>query len=435
MSVAGAALLLALFPALARAEPPAFPGALGFGAVARGGRGGEVVHVTTLSSSGKGSLVAALGGAVGPRIVVFDVGGVIHLKDEIRVPGRVTILGQTAPGDGITIEGGRLVVVGDDVIIRGLHLRPGKGKGEAKGARDGLSVGAEGRLVRRVIVDHNSLMWATDENLSTWYRVQDVTFSDNLIAEGLQNAGHPEGRHSMGMLIGEVTERISVLRNVFVSNFWRNPQIEACAGAEVINNLIYNYGPGGILVSGGPSQVDIIGNVLIPGPDTVNAGTRAAIELKDATPGSAYYLSDNETHLGRDAARGAGLALVAQAPLVLPQSGTPVLPAQRVRSLVLSEAGARLPRRDQIDARLIEEAASGSGGGVVSRSWGGKKWRPAKTKWPEDRDRDHDGIPDFAEPGLGLDPNVADSARIDPASGYAFIEIYANGLFGNPPAP
>jgi hypothetical protein len=401
---------------------------MGFGAIADGGRGGPVVRVTNLESRGKGSLSWALSDLSGPRIVVFNVGGVIRIRDEIRVNGDVTVLGQTAPGDGITVEGGRLAIVEDDVIIRGMHFRPGKGKGQDRSARDGISIGAESKTVRRVIIDHNSIMWATDENAATWYEVADVTYSNNIIAEGLLNAGHPDGEHSMGMLIGQNTKRISIIRNAFFSNYWRNPQIEATEATEVINNLIYNYGPGGIQISDGPSRVDVIGNVMIAGPDTPDVRTRPAIELEDSRSGTVYYVKDNQTPLGYDVASGAGLARRSGVPVVTPLSGTPILPSGEVRRHVLDAAGAWAPTRDRVDQRILDSLAANEGR-VRDDAWHGRKWRPESLSWPKKRDRDRDGIPDEAEARFGTNPEEADSDRIDPVTGYAYIELFANSLF------
>lgn len=415
---------LGSWPALAGI--PAFPGAAGFGAQATGGRGGAVVHVTNLGDRGAGSLRAALEQG-GPRIVVFDVGGIVRLSDEIRAKGDLTVLGQTAPGDGITVTGARIAVVGSNAVIRGLHLRPGRGAGQDKDARDGLSVGAESGIVSRVIVDGNSASWATDEVMSTWYRVSDITFSNNIIAEGLLKAGHSEKRHSMGMLIGESSDRVSVLRNLFVSNFWRNPQIEQTGGTEVINNVMVNYGPGGILVSQGPSRVDIIGNVLIAGKDTPDVGGRPAIELKADAAGTAYYVSDNRTPLGADAVHGAGTGYRVEARVVAGGDARRPLPSGKVVQVVTATAGARGQGLDPVDRRVIDRALAGKAE-VISKDWNRIDWRPAEVLRPEAADRDGDGIPDRAEAAVGSDAAVADSDRIDPVSGYAFIEVYANAL-------
>src|SRR5687768_16741984 len=84
--------------ALAAEAPLAFPGALGVAATTPGGRGGEIVRVTTLAPTGPGSFLEAVKKA-GPRIVVFEVGGVIDLSEstvKITEPF-LTIAGQTAP--------------------------------------------------------------------------------------------------------------------------------------------------------------------------------------------------------------------------------------------------------------------------------------------------------------------------------------------------
>ncbi|MDE6177943.1 MAG: polysaccharide lyase, partial [Duncaniella sp.] len=86
---------------LLRADRPNFPGAEGGGAYTAGGRGGEVYVVTSLADSGPGTLREACekGGA---RIVVFNVAGVIRLSSPIHVRAPyISILGQTAPGDGV----------------------------------------------------------------------------------------------------------------------------------------------------------------------------------------------------------------------------------------------------------------------------------------------------------------------------------------------
>src|SRR5262245_6169786 len=149
---------------------PAFPCAEGFGAIARGGRRGRIIKVTNLKSEGPGSLQAACA-EQGPRTIVFDVSGVIE-GDVIIEHGEVSILGQTAPGAGITIAGSlrsryRPRQPIDDIVIRFLRVRPPNARG-AQG--DGLQLSEN----KRVIVDHVSCSWATDETVDI-YGAQDVT--------------------------------------------------------------------------------------------------------------------------------------------------------------------------------------------------------------------------------------------------------------------
>ena len=100
---------------------------------ARGGRGGDVVHVTSLEDSEEeGTLRHALTVAEGPRIVVFDVGGVITTESRMTVNSQyVTLAGQTAPGKGVVVQGYPLGLSGaSDVIFRNFRVRPGTVSGQ-----------------------------------------------------------------------------------------------------------------------------------------------------------------------------------------------------------------------------------------------------------------------------------------------------------------
>lgn len=423
------ALWIAIFVATARAAAalPSFPGAEGYGATTPGGRGGPVLIVTSLADSGPGTLRWALEEMTGPRIVAFAVGGTIALTDQIAVNGSVTVAGQTAPGQGVTLTGGRLHVVGSDVIIRGLHVRPGNGPGQHLDERDGISIGGPDAVARNVVINHNSITWGTDENLASWYKVEDITLSDNLVAEGLNRSGHSEGQHSMGLLIGRKANRVTILRNLLISNNWRNPQLSDCIDCEVINNYVFNYGPGGLSVNSGTSRVDILNNVYEAGVNTADVATREVIELQPGTTKDSFYVAGNLTPMGPDAMRGAGTKRLR--PERIPDTTIhDPLPTAQVRAHLLAFAGNRAPTLDPVDTRIVQDAGHGYGAVIDAPPPDAQGWVPPTVTRPQSEDSDGDGIPDTTEATLGTDPARVDSQMIDPATGYAYIELYANAL-------
>ncbi|MFN3862221.1 MAG: polysaccharide lyase family 1 protein [Roseateles sp.] len=258
-----------------------------------GGQGGQILRVTTLAADGPGSLKAALD-TPGPRIVVFEVGGVIDMGGasyKLR-EGRVTIAGQTAPDPGITLVRGELDIAAADVIVQHLSIRPGAyGRARRSGRdQDGITT-SDG--ARRVIVDHCSFSWATDENLSVggsrfkgatpdqWREStsHEITYSHNLIYEGLGESVHLKGEHSKGTLVHDNASHILLLGNVYASNRERNPLFKGGVQAAMVNNLIYNPGSKAVhynLIAhewgDRPYQVGkitLVGNVYRAGPGTV----------------------------------------------------------------------------------------------------------------------------------------------------------------------
>jgi hypothetical protein len=145
-----------------------------------GGRGGRIIRVTNLEDSGPGSLRAAVE-ARGPRIVIFDVGGTIRLKSALVIrSGRITIAGQTAPGGGITLRDQTFSVHSDDVVVRFIRSRLGDVSGVVNDAM-WVSAGS------RIILDHVSASWGTDESLSvtSGREIRDVTVQWSIISESL----------------------------------------------------------------------------------------------------------------------------------------------------------------------------------------------------------------------------------------------------------
>jgi hypothetical protein len=225
---------------------------------------------------------------------VFEVGGVIDLaRSTLNITEPfLTIAGQTAPSPGITIVRGGIDIKTHDVIVRHIRIHTGV-DGQAK--RSGWEADAISTIAaRNVIVDHCSLIWAVDENLSAsgprftgnsveeWRRgtSHNITFSYNILAEGLAHASHPKGEHSKGSLIHDNATGILIYRNLYAHNFERNPLLKGGVHAVVVNNFIYN--PGAMAIHYNlmdlewgkqPYQLgelSAVGNVLRAGPSTRN---------------------------------------------------------------------------------------------------------------------------------------------------------------------
>ena len=389
--------IVALFMALslssgsavaADATPIAFPGAVGPAAHTPGGRGGQILRVTTLAPDGPGSLKAAIE-TPGPRIIVFEVAGVIDMGRttiEIKHPF-LTIAGQTAPGPGIALIRTGIDVKTHDVVMRHLRIYTGV-DGQPK--RSGWEADAFSTVAaHNVIIDHCTLMWAIDENMSAsgprftgktvaeWREgtSKNITFSNNLAAEGLADASHPKGEHSKGSLIHDNATGIVFYRNVWAHNVERNPLIKGGAQALMINNLIYNprhravhYNlmnlewVGHEYVTG---QITAVGNVMRGGNDT-DAGLPFLMLGGDGD--LEYYGKDNlfvDRHgqplpeVGRYGETQARL-IRAKAPLA-PVGGYNILPVRDVETSVLSTAGARPWARDAEEIRVLFFVAEGRG--------------------------------------------------------------------------
>lgn len=360
----------------------------GWAADTKGGAGGAIIRVTNLNAGGAGSLAAALA-ADGARIVVFEVGGVIDLQGAslaIKKP-YVTVAGQTAPHPGITLIRGELSIDARDVIVQHIAVRPGE-NGRAKKSgweADGLSThGAS-----NVIVDHCSFSWATDENLSAsgarfngktpddWAKGTShrVTYSHNIIAEGLSNATHAKGEHSKGTLIHDNAEQILIYGNLYASNVERNPLVKGGAKAAVVNNLIYNPGKRGVhynLVAEEWGEhaarigaVTIIGNVLRGGPDTrpwtslfsVGGPADVSVFMQDniAIDAKGKPLQMTGRYNQADTAR----IRTAEQPYL--PAGLAPLPAAGLDSVIAASAGMRPWQRDAIDLKILADVAEGRG--------------------------------------------------------------------------
>ena len=389
------------------AAPLAFPGAQGWAAHTPGGRGGKIIRVTTLAAEGPGSLREALD-TKGPRIVVFEVGGVIDLGAKslkIREPF-LTIAGQTAPQPGITLIRGGIDLSAHDVIVRHIRVRAGEAGLAKMSGTDFDSISTIG--ASNVIIDHCSLTWSTDENLSasgtrflgdtpeqwragTSHR---ITFSNNILAEGLGYATHAKGEHSKGSLIHDNARDILIIGNLYSQNRERNPMFKGGTQGWVVNNLINNPGQRAVhynLIAaeweGHPyqdGQLVLIGNSMRGGPNT-----------PERTPffqfgGSGWldlYMEDNLAvdrygeplpQTGRYSSNNVGWRMLKTRP-PLPFGVNP-MPAIDVQDHVLANAGARPWDRDDIDRRILENAIEGRGKHIDSETEVGGYPKHAETR-------------------------------------------------------
>lgn len=416
----------------------AFPGAQGYGTATPGGRGGRVIEVTNLRSGGPGSFRAAAT-ARGRRIIVFRVSGTITLQREVDITNPyVTIAGQTAPGGGITLradpcnDGGVLGVHTHDVVIRYLRLRPGPhpcaGPGESS---DGIVIYKKG--AHHVVVDHCSISWAVDENLSLYDDAHHVTFSWNIISEGLSNSTHEEGEHSKGAhLSGENTYAISFHHNLLAHNNDRNPQPTNPGLADIRNNLVYNYGENAALTSNshGRPRFNFVGNRYIPGPDT----DRSEHELDVYGPtgvGWAFYVRGNigPHRTSNDQPQARTVSPEGRSSMVdrpFPTAPVTTTGAAKATGQVLARAGATEPYRDAVDRRVVGDVRDRSGRIIDSPAQVGG-WPSLPAQDPP-RDSDHDGMPDSWEQDRGLRPNHDDSRGDKDEDGWTNVEEYLNGL-------
>ena len=354
----------------------------------RGGSGGRIIRVTTLAKDGPGSLKAAID-AKGPRIVVFEVGGIINLAGEQLVINEpyLTIAGQTAPSPGITLIRGGIDLKGHDVIMSHIRIQTGS---NGNPHFSGWSPDAFGTVAaHNVVVEHCSFMWAIDENMSSsgprfkganlaeWRAntSHDVVLRDNIAAEGLAFASHEKGEHSKGSLIHDNTRNITLYRNLYAHNVERSPLVKGGSQVLMVNNLIFD--PGHRAVHYNLMALEWVGRPYVPGEITavgnvMRGGYSTDPGLPFLTLGGAgdleYYGRDNRAvdrfgnplpQFGRYGETGAKLIAVDK-PL-MPIDDYTVLPSDQVETSVLSTVGARPWDRDAQDIRVLYYVAEGRG--------------------------------------------------------------------------
>lgn len=445
----------------------AFPGADGGGKHASGGRGGVVIHVTTLSDerdalTGKPAIGTLRKAAQmdGTRTIVFDVSGTINLKSQLEITGgNLTIAGQTAPGDGICIAGYPVVVKANNVIIRFLRFRMGD---QNKVEGDALSINDR----KNILVDHCSFSWSTDECVSC-YGNTDFTLQYCFITESLNQSVHVKGDHGYGGIWGG--KNASFHHNLLAHHKSRNPRFDhdyvnaRCAGPiDYVNNVVYNwgnnstYGGEGTTKGAGGRHVNMVNNYYKYGPaskvrnrlvDPTVSCTDYCIKNIGGTidPGK-FFLSGNymygyddvtEDNWQGSTQKGSNVKATSRwtdglTPLANEQT------AAQAYETVLTKAGCSLCR-DALDARIVTEVrngtatkkgSNGSKNGLIdSPSDAGGYPVIAEIHRADNYDSDLDGMPDEWEDANGLDKNNGSDGKLNSLDkNFTNLEVFLNSL-------
>lgn len=440
---------------------PAFPGAVGGGKYATGGRGGEVYHVTNLNDSGTGSFRDAV--SKSNRIVVFDVSGTIELKSNILCQSNITIAGQTAPGgSGITLKNYKLGMAGDNIICRYISSRPGPYASTSSG-NDAWG-GAKGS---HSIIDHCSMGWTTDEQWGLYSNNEYYTVQYSVIGPADSWGGHKKGLHGFGLMMGK--GYLTFDHNLIIHNVSRNfrGKVEGQETADFTNNIIYDWGYQ--TAYGTIGHLNYVNNTLKMGNSTtggkhymnVDSGTKPQnfkvyitgnrILNKD---NSVYEAPTNDNWVGVDVKTSIGITkndLVSNSPFETIVNGENVSSVSGAESAadsyehVISFAGNGISpdKRTDIDKQCAEETRNGTGSCSGTAEYDSTKTDLDKYKiqcgvtynYPsavlkkEIIDSDNDGMPDDWELARGLDPNDASDTNGDYCGlGYTNIEYYINDL-------
>jgi pectate lyase len=357
---------------------PVIPNGAGFGMDTPAGRGGRVIRVTNLTDSGEGSLRACVN-AEGPRVCVFEVSGTIRMTRDMSISNPyITIAGQTAPSPGIMLRGGGLRVNASDVLVQHIRVRPGDApEGPTLENRDALKVESADGTIRNIVVDHCSFQWAIDELGSMWKGWDNVTLSNNMFAEALDDSLHPKGRHGYGVLFGPINGKVAFTGNLIAHSKERNP-LSRAAQFVMVNNVIYNRAKKDVDLQsehGIATRNAIVGNVFIRGRDHSTSVGPISVRVEGnelALPSaSRIYVADNAAQgasqdpMSLMSAIGDPVPLnpyMARIPPAWP-AGLTRLPTDEgtVLQQVLRSVGARPADRDPVDNRIIGHVRNGTG--------------------------------------------------------------------------
>ena len=427
--------------AIGAAQIPAFPGAEGYGAYAKGGRGGDVYHVTNLGTSGVGSFADAIATVPSAgRTIVFDVSGHIHVNKTTLAKSNVTIAGQTAPGDGIGFRDGTFIITGDDIVIR--HVRFRYGKKSAGGDCIDLSSGT-----LNAILDQVSIQFSTDENISSFGSPpENLTMQWSLNGWGLES-------HSCGGLWDQ--NHASAHHSLWAHNHTRNPKARPNGLLEWVNNVTYDWDIGFIMGDSNSNaawKANVRGCYFLcpPGNLRSKALEKAGLQTSNGLPNFSLYL-DNCLHdadgdgllNGTDKAYGIASGSYNTNPTAF--AGSPIgitidQPLLAFKKVVSKGGPLRLewsathPLRDEVDAKMINNVLSQTRNHITSETSLGLSNGGFGTlnSVPAAPDTDRDGMPDYWESAVGTNLAVDDHNGQVPAAafipnspaGYTNLEEY-----------
>jgi hypothetical protein len=453
-------LLATIFTGLTlTAQPIAFPHAEGYGRFSVGGRGGDVYHVTTLEDYNPktdkpivGSLRDGMLSQEGPRTIVFDLSGTICLKAELRgTKSYLTIAGQTAPGDGITLRDYSLKLTGEtgkpihDVIIRFIRIRHGD---VSKQSGDGLST----NWINDLILDHISAGWTIDciHDLRDAAR---FTMQWSVFAEALNQSTHyKNGAHAMLSSYSHLYGNVTVHHNLMASSRNRHPTLgggdrtDTTAVVDFRNNLVFNWASG---TNFGQCRHNLINNYYKPGESTSYKENKPLrMKSSKATSGVGYlsgnYFAGAPKQFNKDNYTAVDYNLYgtpgednkyigttraqweSKTPFVfgddIPKTDSP----ETTNKIVLERAGASLVR-DAVDKRVIAGVKDGSNRLIDSQTEVGG-WPELKSK-PALPDSDKDGMPDKWETDNKLNPSDPKDRNLYTLNkNYTNLEVYLNSL-------
>jgi len=429
----------------------AFPGAEGYGAFAKGGRGGDVYIVTNLKDSGPGSLREGIDSAQGPRTIVFEVSGTIELESGLTIDSPfMTIAGQTAAGDGITLKNWDLAIRdAHDVVVRYIRVRAGDRRCGQGFTGDSLSVDGADRLM----IDHVSASWSIDETLSV-RRSGYVTVQWSFITESLNDSCHRKGPHSCGSLLGpNPSGCLTVHHCLFAHHVRRSPK-PTSRGARMRfqfeNNVIYDWrnaaGYTNTAEYGEALDIRYVGNYLVAGPSTrrdlsytieghgsVGPAGIHQIAFRGESPNVRIHQMANAIDSDQDGLRdGIDTGWSMFAGSYTPVKELPGFPKLKTSDAatayddVLAFAGASRSR-DAVDKRVVWQVRNEKGAIIDSQSQVGG-W-PTLKSGAAPADADRDGMADHWERQHGLNPDDPDDRNTDQnQDGYTALEEHINSL-------